>query len=190
MTNIPPSAGIHDVYQFNSLLSPTQIDLRRKVQSIANEYIKPVINQHYESATFPYECITGLQQLDCCGLDIDMKYTKQNISTEYKSALSNGLIALELSRHSTGIATFYCILQPISMLSIYKCGNDTQRDKYLPSMSKLQQIGAFGLTEPDAGSDASGLQCTCTPYTHPSTGEHGWLLNGEKRWIGNGTYIA
>lgn len=95
------------------------------------------------------------------------------------SAVKVGLLSMELSKCSADISTFFGILLNISMLPIYNNGSEEQKQKYLPKMSSMELIGAFGLTEPQAGSDASGLYCEATKV------EGGWILNGEKRWIGN-----
>src|SRR3977135_1767455 len=93
------------------------------------------------------------------------------------------MVAMELARTDPSIATFSGVHGGLAMGSIYLCGNDVQRQRYLPSMARLDKIGAFGLTEPDVGSGASrGL--TTTARRDGDT----WILNGQKKWIGNATF--
>ncbi len=88
---------------------------------------------------------------------------------------------MELARANTGLGTWF-LLQQITMGAIEKCGSDAQKQRWLPRMASLQSIGAFALTEPQAGSDAANLQTSARPVNG------GWLLNGEKRWIGNASW--
>lgn len=97
------------------------------------------------------------------------------------TSMELGLIAMEISKSSADIATFYTILLNITMLAIYYSGSEQQKQYYLPKMTSLEKIGAFALTEPEAGSDAAGLKCTAKQLPNGA----GWILNGEKRWIGN-----
>lgn len=171
-----------DYLQINTILSPTDQQLQQRIKQFATQHIQPVINQHWETATFPHALIPHFQQLGLCGLDIGQQYGGPGLTARQCT-----LIAIELAKVSAGLATFYCILQPIAMLSIAKCGNEQQKLKYLPRMAKLEVIGCYGLTEPYAGSDASHLQLQATPTTHKD-GIKGWILNGQKRWIGNAPF--
>jgi glutaryl-CoA dehydrogenase len=93
------------------------------------------------------------------------------------------MVAMELARTDPSIATFSGVHGGLSMGSIYLCGNDEQKQRYLPSMARMEKIGAFGLTEPDVGSGASrGLMTTAR-----RDGDT-WILNGQKKWIGNATF--
>jgi glutaryl-CoA dehydrogenase len=90
---------------------------------------------------------------------------------------------MEMARVDASIATFFGVQSGLSMGSIYICGSEEQKQKWLPQMQKFEKIGAFGLTEPEVGSGAAGgLTVTCkkTP--------EGWVLNGQKKWIGNATF--
>jgi glutaryl-CoA dehydrogenase len=93
------------------------------------------------------------------------------------------MVAMELARTDPSIATFSGVHGGLSMGSIYLCGSDEQKQRFLPSMARLEKIGAFGLTEPDVGSGASrGLMTTAR-----RDGDS-WILNGQKKWIGNATF--
>lgn len=95
----------------------------------------------------------------------------------------DGIIAAEFGRIDPSIATFLGVQSGLAMGSIYMCGSDEQKEEWLPKMQKMEKIGSFGLTEPDVGSaTAGGLTTTCRKT------KDGWLLNGQKKWIGNSTF--
>ncbi|KAL6061119.1 Acyl-coenzyme A oxidase 4, peroxisomal, variant 2 [Balamuthia mandrillaris] len=165
-----------DYLHLDELLSASEKEIRYRVRSFSQKEILPIIDDYYERAAFPHELLPKLAALNLCSGNI------QGYGCPKMSGLECGLVAMELAKVDAGMATFYSILQPISMLSIYKSGSEEQKKELLPKMASLQLIGCFGLTEPDAGSDASNL------YTTAKKVEGGWLLNGRKRWIGNGTF--
>jgi glutaryl-CoA dehydrogenase len=99
------------------------------------------------------------------------------------SSLMEGIIAAEIARIDASVATFFGVQSGLAMGSIYICGSEEQKQEWLPKMQQMQVIGAFGLTEPEVGSGAAGgLTTTCR-----KTAE-GWVLNGQKKWIGNSTF--
>ena len=92
-------------------------------------------------------------------------------------------MAMELARVDPSLATFFGVHGGLAMGSIYLCGSEEQKQRWLPAMARMEKIGAFGLTEPDVGSGASrGLTTTAR-----RDGDD-WVLNGAKRWIGNATF--
>lgn len=94
-----------------------------------------------------------------------------------------GIIAAEIARVDASVATFFGVQSGLAMGSIYICGSEEQKQEWLPRMQKMEVIGAFGLTEPEVGSGvAGGLTTTCKKT------EEGWVLNGQKKWIGNSTF--
>ena len=93
------------------------------------------------------------------------------------------MVAMELGRVDPSIATFMGVHGGLAMGSINLCGSDEQRERWLPAMARMELIGAFGLTEPEHGSGISqGLATTAR-----RDGED-WILNGEKKWIGNAAF--
>ena len=96
------------------------------------------------------------------------------------SALLFGLIAMEMARFDTSIATFFGVHNGLAMGSIYLGGSEEQKQKWLPPMARWEKIGCFGLTEPLVGSGTSGGMTT----TAKRDGDT-WILNGQKKWIGN-----
>jgi len=97
--------------------------------------------------------------------------------------LLNGFISMELARVDSSIATFWGVHTGLAAGSIYLCGDEEQKQRWLPAMMHFEKIGSFGLTEPLVGSATSGgMMTTCR-----REGD-GWVLNGEKKWIGNATF--
>src|SRR4029077_5543099 len=97
--------------------------------------------------------------------------------------LLDGMLAMELARTDPSLSTFMGVHSGLAMGSIYLCGSEEQKQRWLPAMARLESIGAFGLTEPDTGSGASGGLGT----TAQRDGD-AWILNGQKKWIGNATF--
>lgn len=171
--------GSSDFYHIvSNSLSSSEMKLYREFQSIIHSKVRPLIDEHTEHAEFPHSLLPVFASLKICGLDMN------DYGCPGLSARLCGILALELSKVSMGLATFLFILQPISMSAIYRCGSEEQKTRYLPSMSRLEKIGCFGLTEPDAGSDAAHLKCKAVKDKNSNE----WVINGEKRWIGNGTF--
>tara|TARA_R100000406_G_C3096098_1_gene120737 strand:- start:214 stop:1242 length:1029 start_codon:yes stop_codon:yes gene_type:complete len=121
--------------------------------------------------------IPKMAELDIAGL------TYQGYGCPGHSALLEGFIAMEMARIDTSISTFFGVQSGLAMGSVYLCGSEAQKQEWLPAMQKLEKIGAFGLTEPEVGSGvAGGLTTTCKREGDV------WILNGQKKWIGNATF--
>ncbi|KAN0018550.1 hypothetical protein ACTFIU_011168 [Dictyostelium citrinum] len=173
---IKPQTIATDFFDFDGLLSEKELATRKKAEKFAKEEINSLnINEYYERAEFPLPIIERLRGLNWVGANI------KGYGSPELTSMELGLIAMEFAKSSADIATFYTILLNITMLAIYYSGSEQQKQYYLPKMTSLEKIGAFALTEPEAGSDAAGLKCTAKKL--PNGG--GWILNGEKRWIGN-----
>ncbi|KAN0037805.1 hypothetical protein ACTFIV_003160 [Dictyostelium citrinum] len=171
-----PQTIATDFFDFDGLLSEKELATRKKAEKFAKEEINSLnINEYYERAEFPLPIIERLRGLNWVGANI------RGYGSPELTSMELGLIAMEFAKSSADIATFYTILLNITMLAIYYSGSEQQKQYYLPKMASLEKIGAFALTEPEAGSDAAGLKCTAKKL--PNGG--GWILNGEKRWIGN-----
>ena len=94
------------------------------------------------------------------------------------STVATGLVGMELGRGDGSICTFFGVHSGLAMTSIALLGSEEQKQRWLPAMARMEQIGAFGLTEPDHGSDAVALETTAR-----RDGDD-WVLDGTKRWIG------
>jgi glutaryl-CoA dehydrogenase len=159
------------------LLKMLTLPLIRRPTLILAGTDDPIINQHWQRGSFPFEIVPGLRQLGIAGLPY------HGFGCPGRSYLLDGMVAMELARTDPSIATFAGVHGGLSMGSIYLCGDDTQRERFLPDMARLAKIGAFGLTEPEVGSGASGGLRT-TARREGDT----WVLNGRKKWIGNATF--
>lgn len=166
-----------DFYDISARLSEEDRALQMKVRSFLEAEIKPIVNKYWLHDEFPFEIIPKLAELDVCG------YTYQGYGCAGGSSLMDGIIASEFGRIDPSVATFLGVQSGLAMGSIYLCGSDAQKDEWLPAMQKMEKIGAFGLTEPLVGSGtAGGLTTTCRRQGDD------WILNGQKKWIGNSTF--
>lgn len=172
---LPPIDG--DFYDMSHKLSPEHREIQLKVREFMEKEVKPLVNHYWLRDEFPHELIPKFRKLGICGV------TYEGYGCPGMPFLMEGIIAMEMARIDASIATFFGVQSGLSMGSIYMCGSEEQKQKWLPQMQKFEKIGAFGLTEPEVGSGAAGgLTATCkrTP--------EGWVLNGQKKWIGNATF--
>jgi glutaryl-CoA dehydrogenase len=172
---LPAAEG--DFYQIAGLLSDEDRELLGQVRTFMEEQVAPIINSYWVRAEFPFELIPKWRDLNIAGL------AYKGYGCRGKSTLLDGFIAMELARVDPSIATFNTVHSGLAMGSIYLCGSEEQKQRWLPPMARMQAIGAFGLTEPEVGSGASrGLTTTAR-----RDGDS-WVLNGQKKWIGNATF--
>ncbi|MBB2145506.1 acyl-CoA dehydrogenase [Pedobacter sp. LMG 31464] len=151
--------------------------LQLKIRAFLEKEVKPIVNQYWLKAEFPFELIPKLAELNICGL------TYQGYGCAGKSNLMEGILAMEMARIDTSISTFFGVQSGLAMGSIYLLGSEAQKQQWLPSMQQFKTIGAFGLTEPEVGSAAAGgLTTTCKRVNNK------WIINGQKKWIGNATF--
>jgi glutaryl-CoA dehydrogenase len=172
-----PDIDTSDFYSFEHLLSADDRAFLHSVRDWTTADVAPIVNSHWEAATFPFEVMPGFAKLGLGGLPY------KGYGCRGSSFLLDGMVAMELARTDSSIATFNGVHGGLAMGSIYLCGNDEQRERFLPEMVRYEKIGAFGLTEPDVGSGVSG-GLTTTAERHGDT----WVLNGQKKWIGNATF--
>ncbi len=166
-----------DFLGFELLLDDDDRDLLSRVRAFMNREVEPVINEHWTRAEFPHELLGGIADLGIAGLAYD------GPGCPARGALVDGMVSMELGRVDPSIATFMGVHGGLAMGSIQLCGSEEQKERWLPAMARMELIGAFGLTEPDVGSAISaGLA------TSARRDGDGWVLNGEKKWIGNATF--
>ena len=132
------------------------------------------IGDHFDKGTFPTELIAEIAELGLLGCNL------KGYGCAGLSEVGYGLAMQELERGDSGIRSFASVQGGLVMYPIHAFGSDAQKDRYLPKMAKGEIIGCFGLTEPDAGSNPSGMRTTAV-----DDGD-AWVLNGTKRWITNG----
>jgi glutaryl-CoA dehydrogenase len=173
MTDVTDS----DFYSLELLLDPAGRELLHRVREFMEKEIEPVVNRYWTREEFPREIIPAMGKLGVTGLP----YT--GYGAVEGDALLDGMVAMELARVDSSIATFHGVHSGLAMGSIYLCGSQEQRQRWLPAMARMEKIGAFGLTEPEVGSGASrGLTTTAR-----RDGDE-WVLDGQKKWIGNATF--
>lgn len=166
-----------DFYDLHQLLTSEERAIQLQVRDFMQKEIKPIVNTFWLRDEFPHQIIPELAKLNICGL------TFEGYGCPGKSSLLEGFIAMEMARVDCSVSTFFGVQSGLAMGSIYYCGSEEQKLKWLPPMQKLELIGAFGLTEPEVGSGvAGGLTCTCKKQGDV------WVLNGQKKWIGNATF--
>lgn len=173
---LPPIEG--DFYHLgDEALTDEDRELQLKVRAFLEKEVKPIVNHYWNKAEFPFEIIPKLAELNICGL------TYKGYGCPGKSNLMEGILAMEMARIDTSISTFFGVQSGLAMGSIYLCGSEEQKQQWLPLMQQFKIIGAFGLTEPEVGSAAAGgLTTTCKKI------DGKWILNGQKKWIGNATF--
>jgi glutaryl-CoA dehydrogenase len=166
-----------DFYALETLLDDEDREILHRVRAFMAEQVAPIITRYWARAAFQFELLPGLRELGTAGLP----YTGYGCGG--RSTVLDGMIAMEIARVDPSIATFHGVHSGLAMGSIYHCGSEEQKQRWLPDMARLDKIGAFGLTEPDVGSGTAG-GLTTTARRDGDT----WVLNGSKKWIGNATF--
>jgi alkylation response protein AidB-like acyl-CoA dehydrogenase len=156
------------------LLTEEQIMIRDLARQIAVEKIVPVRAELDEHNKFPSDIMKALAQADLLGIYIPEEYGGLG-----KKSLELYIAIEELSKACLGVSTSYAA-NALGTYPILLHGSDSQKKKYLPDIASGKKLVAFGLTEANAGSDASGVQTTARPDNNE------YVLNGTKQWITNG----
>jgi len=165
-----------DYYNIESLLSSEEIMIRDTVREFVSNEVIPIIEKHNREATFPIHLVTKMAELGLLGNTLPEKYGCTGLNY-----VSYGLITQELERGDSGIRSFVSVQSSLVMYPIFRFGSDEQKDFWLPLLATGEKIGCYGLTEPDYGSNPSGM------VTKAERVDGGFLLNGAKMWITNGT---
>ena len=173
MTN----AADADFYHLEQLLDDAGRDALQRTREFMTKEVGPVINRYWTREEFPHELIPGFARLGIAGV----AYT--GYGCPGGGPLLDGMIAMELARIDPSFSTFSGVHSGLAMGSIYLCGSEEQKQRWLPPMARLEKIGAFGLTEPEVGSGVAGGLTT----TARRDGD-AWVLDGQKKWIGNATF--
>jgi len=166
-----------DFYQLTTSLKDSDRDVLKGVRAFMESQVAPVINKYWAEDSFPFELLPGIRDLKIAGAGYE------GYGCAGGSTMLAGFIAMEIARIDCSCATFFGVHSGLAMGSIYLCGSEEQKQKWLPPMARLEKIGSFGLTEPLVGSGASGGLLT----TARRDGDT-WVLNGQKKWIGNATW--
>jgi glutaryl-CoA dehydrogenase len=164
-----------DYYATDELYSEEERLIRDTVRAFVSEHVMPSIGKHFSDGTFPTELLPRFGELGVLGSSLTGYGCPGTTATAY------GLICQELERGDTGIRSFCSVQGSLVMYPIWAFGSEEQKQTWLPGMAAGTLIGCFGLTEPDHGSNPSGMLTTAKK----SAG--GYVLNGTKRWITNGS---
>lgn len=163
-----------DFLNISSLLSEDERILREATRKFVDEKVISIVDKHFEEDTFPMEWVKDLGNQGYLGSFIPEQYGGSG--TSY---VSYGLICQELERGDSGLRSFCSVQTSLVMFPIWQYGSEEQKQKWLPLLAKGEAIGCFGLTEPDHGSNPSGMLTTAK-----KVGDS-YILNGTKRWITN-----
>src|SRR3990170_203446 len=165
-----------DYYNLESLLSSEEIMIRNTVREFVSDEVIPIIEKHNRESTFPMHLVPKMAELGLFGNTLPQKYGCAELNY-----VSYGLVTQELERGDSGIRSFVSVQSSLVMYPIFTFGSDEQKEKWLPPLAKGKKIGCFGLTEPDFGSNPAGM------VTKAEKVDGGFILNGAKMWITNGT---
>jgi glutaryl-CoA dehydrogenase len=167
-----------DYLSLDSLFTADELALRDRVRAFVDERIRPNISEWFEAAHFPQELVKEMGDLGLLGMHL------KGYGCAGRSAVEYGLAAMELEAGDSGIRTFVSVQGSLAMSAISKFGSEEHKQRWLPGMAAGDQIGAFGLTEPNAGSDPASMT------TRAVRDGSDWVLSGAKRWIGLASIAA
>jgi glutaryl-CoA dehydrogenase len=166
-----------DYYQLDELMSEENLMVRDAVRTYVKTEISPIIEEYAQKAEFPKQIVKQLGDLGCFGPTVPTEYGGGGL--DY---ISYGLMMQELERGDSGVRSTASVQGSLVMYPIYAYGNEAQRQKYLPKLASGEWLGCFGLTEPDHGSNPSGMLTNIK-----DAGDH-VILNGAKMWISNAPF--
>ncbi|MBK8207555.1 MAG: acyl-CoA dehydrogenase family protein [Planctomycetes bacterium] len=164
-----------DFFNLDELLSEDDRNVRDTVRDFVDDNVMPIIEDCYEKGEFPKAIIPKLGELGVLGANLPEEFGCAGMNN-----VAYGLINQELERGDSGVRSFASVQSALVMYPIYAYGSDDQKKKWLPELAAARIIGCFGLTEPDFGSNPSGM------ITRAKKDGKEWVLNGAKMWITNG----
>ncbi|MBY4213348.1 acyl-CoA dehydrogenase family protein [Rhodococcus fascians] len=163
-----------ELFDTDRLLDDDERDIAATVRKFVDTKLKPNVGDWFESATLPRDLAKEFGNLGVLGMHLD------GYGCAGTNAVSYGLACLELEAGDSGFRSFVSVQGSLSMYSIYRYGSEEQKQEWLPRLAAGDAIGCFGLTEPDYGSNPSGMR------TRARRDGSDWVLNGTKMWITNG----
>jgi glutaryl-CoA dehydrogenase len=171
---VPSFPGV-DFLEFDSLLSDEERLARQTARQFVDEQVLPIIVEHDRAGTFPIQLVPQMAELGFFGASLKGYGCAEMSNVEY------GLVTQELERGDSGVRSFVSVQSALVMYPIHAFGSDAQKEKWLPLLQQGKAIGCFGLTEPQFGSNPSGM------LTRAVKKDGGYVLDGEKMWITNGS---
>ena len=165
-----------DFLDVDSLLSEEEKAIRDTVRRWVDDAVMPIIAEHYLDGNFPMGLVPQMAELGLFGANLPEEYGCAGLNN-----VAYGLIMQELERGDSGVRSFASVQGALVMYPIYAFGSEEQKRAWLPRLASGEAVGCFGLTEPDYGSDPGGMLTTARET------DDGWVLNGTKMWITNGS---
>ena len=172
---MPGFQGV-DYFHLDDQLSEDELLVRNTVREFVDEKVIPTIEKDYEEGVFPMHLVPQMAELGLFGSTLPAKYGCAEMNN-----VAYGLMMQELERGDSGIRSFASVQSALVMHPIFTFGSESQKDRWLPLLAAGKAVGCFGLTEPDFGSNPGGLM------TRAEKNAKGYILNGAKMWITNGT---
>ena len=167
----------HDYFQMDELLSEEHLLIRNSVRDWVKKEVSPIIEDCCQKAEFPRHLVKGLGEIGAFGPYIPSEYGGGGMDQ-----ISYGLIMQELERGDSGIRSTASVQSSLVMYPIFTYGSEEQKKKYLPKLASGEFLGCFGLTEPDHGSNPSGM------LSNIKEAGDNVILNGSKMWISNAPF--
>jgi glutaryl-CoA dehydrogenase len=174
-TQAPTQLDPLDFLALDALLDDEERAIRDTVRQFVRQRILPEVGDWFEEGILPREIVQELAKLGLFGMHLD------GYGLPGASSVAYGLTCLELEAGDSGVRSAVSVQGSLAMFAIWRWGSEEQKERWLPAMHRGEAIGCFGLTEPDAGSDPGAMR------THARRDGSGWVLNGAKMWITNGT---
>jgi len=165
-----------DFLDISNHFNEDELMVQHTAREFVNNEILPIIEEHFENATFPDHLVKKFAEMGFFGMNLPEKYNCAGMSN-----IAYGLVCQELERGDSGIRSFVSVQGALVMYPIFAYGTEEQRKYWLPLLAKGEKIGCFGLTEPNFGSNPGGMTTTAKKV------KDGYILNGAKMWITNGT---
>jgi glutaryl-CoA dehydrogenase len=172
---VPRFSGV-DFYDTASLLSEEERAVQDTVRAWVDDKLAPIIAEHYVAGRFPLQLVPEMAELGFFGANLPEEYGCAGLNN-----VAYGLIMQELERGDSGVRSFASVQGALVMYPIWAYGSEAQKKAWLPRMASGEVVGCFGLTEPDYGSNPGGMITTARET------KNGWVLNGAKMWITNGS---
>jgi glutaryl-CoA dehydrogenase len=164
-----------DLLRIDDELSEEERLVRDTVRAFAADRIMPHIADWFESGTLPREIAPEIGKLGLLGMHLE------GYGCAGMGAIAYGVACREMEAADSGLRSLVSVQGSLAMFPIWKYGSEEQKTEWLPRMAAGEAVGCFGLTEPDHGSDPSGMK------THAIQNGSDWVISGSKMWITNGS---